>query len=428
MVSVAPFKFKNLKTYTREQVVLEESLSAYLSSAPFSDGFLPSLVQTFEDILKVSCQIKAETVRPVRGSELKKLLPEVSCFVMVGAAPSEHKFLVDLDLIWSHYVVDLLLGGKGQTGRIHRPLSEIEQGVLSFILLKTLSHLTQGWVTGQELALSLDGFAAKSTEFESLMSDDSSFYLVGVRILSGKCRGYARVLVPQEIISANFNAAPVQHSGSLSEQDYVRMQLQRLGESNIVGRVEVADIDLGPSDIANLEVGDIIVLENHQLSLESGVLHGEAFVRLGMGKNGGLRGRLLLDDDRPRLEIVEIKVQEEPAEVDAMESEEGVEEVVEQEVAAENPEAGQQEGADLGDNLAETEGLLRDVPAPIVVELGRIRLNTSQVVRLRQGQILRLPRNSSDPVDLVVNGKLLARGELIEVDGELGVRLLKMSS
>ena len=109
MVSDAPYKFKNLKKYTREQVVLEESLSTYLSSAPFADGFLPTLAQTFEEVLKVSCQIKAEAVRPVRGSELKKLLPEVSCFVMVGAAPSEHKFLVDLDLIWSHYVVDLLL-------------------------------------------------------------------------------------------------------------------------------------------------------------------------------------------------------------------------------------------------------------------------------------------------------------------------------
>jgi flagellar motor switch protein FliM len=142
-----------------------------------------------------------------------------------------------------------------------------------------------------------------------------------------------------------------------------------------------------------------------------------------MGKNGGLRGRLLLDDDRPRMEIIEIKVQEEPAEVNAMESEEGVEEVINENGAAET-----QALDDSGDNLLETEGLLRDVPAPIVVELGRIRLNTSQVVRLRRGQILRLPRGSNDPVDLVVNGKLFARGELIEVDGELGVRLLKMSS
>ena len=423
MVSVAPFKFKNLKSYSRDQVALEESLSTYLSAAPFEEGFLKVLTKILEKALKVPCQMQAEAVRPISGDEMKKLLPETSCFVLVGAAPSEHKFIVDLDLIWSHYAIDLLLGGKGQSGRIHRPLSEIEQGVLSFILLKTLAHFTQSWVTGQELALSLDGFAAKPDELERFTSAESSYYLVGVRILSGKCRGYARILIPQELVSAHFNAAPQQHSGGEVEQAYIRQQLNCLGEGEIVGCVEIAEIDLDASDIANLEVGDIIVLENHQVSLNSDVLSGEAFVRLGMGKNGGLRGRLLLDDDRPRMEIIEIKVQEEPAEVNAMGSEEGVEEVI-NENGAVKPQALD----DSGDNLLETEGLLRDVPAPIVVELGRIRLNTSQVVRLRRGQILRLPRGSNDPVDLVVNGKLFARGELIEVDGELGVRLLKMSS
>ena len=84
-------------------------------------------------------------------------------------------------------------------------------------------------------------------------------------------------------------------------------------------------------------------------------------------------------------------------------------------------------GVEAEDNLVQTEGLLRDVPAPVVVELGRIRLNTSQVVRLRVGQILRLPRGPNDPVNLVVNGKLFARGELIEVDGELGIRLVQVA-
>jgi flagellar motor switch protein FliM len=79
------------------------------------------------------------------------------------------------------------------------------------------------------------------------------------------------------------------------------------------------------------------------------------------------------------------------------------------------------------DNLGETQGLLRDVAAPVVVELGRIQLSITQVARLRNGQILRLPRGPNDPVDLVVNGKLFARGELIEVDGELGVRLLQVT-
>ena len=70
---------------------------------------------------------------------------------------------------------------------------------------------------------------------------------------------------------------------------------------------------------------------------------------------------------------------------------------------------------------------VRDVPAPVVVELARLKMSTNQVVRMRAGQVLRLPRGPNDPVNLVVNGKLFARGELIEVDGELGVRLTQVS-
>ena len=79
------------------------------------------------------------------------------------------------------------------------------------------------------------------------------------------------------------------------------------------------------------------------------------------------------------------------------------------------------------DNLEQTEGLLGDVPAPVVVELGRLRMTTAQVIRLKQGQVLRLPRAPADPVDLVVNGKIFGKGELVEIDGELGIRLLSLT-
>ena len=91
---------------------------------------------------------------------------------------------------------------------------------------------------------------------------------------------------------------------------------------------------------------------------------------------------------------------------------------------ADKAKSGESKAADApADNFEGTAGLLRDVSAPVVVELGRLRLNAAQVTRLRAGQIIRLPRGPNDPVDLVVNGKLFARGELIEVDGALGVRL-----
>ncbi len=61
-----------------------------------------------------------------------------------------------------------------------------------------------------------------------------------------------------------------------------------------------------------------------------------------------------------------------------------------------------------------------------MVELGRVQLTADEIIRLRSGHIMELGRSPADPVDLVVNGKLLAKGELVEIEGSLGVKILSL--
>jgi flagellar motor switch protein FliM len=55
-----------------------------------------------------------------------------------------------------------------------------------------------------------------------------------------------------------------------------------------------------------------------------------------------------------------------------------------------------------------------------------VQLTADEVIRLRAGQIIELGRSPADPVDLVVAGKLLAKGELVEIEGSLGVKILSL--
>jgi flagellar motor switch protein FliM len=326
--------------------------------------------------------------------------------MVVGCGGSEHKVLCDLDPSIATLAIDRLLGGNGDVGRIQRPLTEIEEGVLSFILLKAMTFVHDGWETGKELALTLDRFASRLEELQAIIDAEPGYHAISLSLTVGKKVGYLRCLIPDTLITTHFQQLVAQSNANEIEQRHMRTVFAALGEREVLGRVEVAQLDLGSDDIADLETGDIVILENHQLTLSPQGVKGMAFVKLGLGRNGGLKAQIETDGDRLRLVVASIVVQEEPAEAQMADS-------------GENPVA--------EDNLPETEGLLRDVPAPVVVELGRIRMNTAQVIRLRQGQILRLPRGPSDPVDLVVNGKVFARGELIEVDGELGVRLLQVT-
>jgi flagellar motor switch protein FliM len=406
MPSIRPFQFTGLPRLTREQVAVQQSLATYLSFQPFSDDFATSLAGMIEGYFKQPCNVSAPDLKTIARRELGTVVPAMTCLLVVGAAPTEHKILVDLDTSLAAYCIDRLLGGSGDVGRIQRPLTEIEEGVLSFMLLKVLAHFQNGWSTGRELALTLDRFASKLEDVSDLVDPVSHYCMIGARIGIGKRVGYARLFLPNGLITQTFGAAAGEGKVTPAELDYMRRVLRSMGERTVEAKVEIATLDLSADDVASIEVGDIIVLENHEVTNTPQGLTGSAFVRIGDGNNGGLRGRLLNEGETHKLQITEIVVREEPAEVE-MAGDDG-------------------EGEGEGDNLAETSGLLRDVQAPVVVELGRLKMNTTQVAKLRSGQILRLPRGPTDPVNLVVNGKLFARGELIEVDGELGVRLIQV--
>lgn len=68
------------------------------------------------------------------------------------------------------------------------------------------------------------------------------------------------------------------------------------------------------------------------------------------------------------------------------------------------------------------DGLL-DVPVTVTVEVGRARLPLSQLVQLGPGSLLELEREAHEPADVLVNGKVVARGEIVTIDDRYGVRI-----
>ncbi|MGE3818533.1 MAG: FliM/FliN family flagellar motor switch protein [Isosphaeraceae bacterium] len=64
-----------------------------------------------------------------------------------------------------------------------------------------------------------------------------------------------------------------------------------------------------------------------------------------------------------------------------------------------------------------------DLPVTLVIELGRVNLPLSRVADLQPGDVLDLQRHSREPVELTSGGRAVARGELVQIDDELGVRV-----
>lgn len=70
--------------------------------------------------------------------------------------------------------------------------------------------------------------------------------------------------------------------------------------------------------------------------------------------------------------------------------------------------------------------LLLDVDIPIAVEVGRTKMSLEDVLKLVPGSVIALDKKAEEPVDLRVNGKLVARGEVVLVDDCYGLRITQI--
>jgi flagellar motor switch protein FliN/FliY len=72
--------------------------------------------------------------------------------------------------------------------------------------------------------------------------------------------------------------------------------------------------------------------------------------------------------------------------------------------------------------------LLLDVPLQITVELGQAKRTIRELLELGQGSILHLTRHAGEPVDVLVNGQHIARGEVVVIDENFGIRVTEVVS
>lgn len=73
-------------------------------------------------------------------------------------------------------------------------------------------------------------------------------------------------------------------------------------------------------------------------------------------------------------------------------------------------------------------GLILDVPLQVTVELGRTKKSIKEILELTNGSIVELDKLAGEPVDIHVNGKFLAKGEVVVIDENFGVRITDIVS
>ena len=283
-----------------------------------------------------------------------------------------------LDGALARRVIALALGGEVRPGAPHARLGLGERGVVAGVVASVLH------ARGAPFSVSL---AAPSAA--SLASEGGVAFVLAVTI--GVARGWARLEVPSRWLAAG----PAPELG--------------LGALPVEARVQLARTRLSAGELAAVAPGDAIIFDGERYRCGAGAARS---VRVVVGAHAA---RARLSDDG----TVTLEDSLRPATSLGGGRSGLVEDQARQEVIMERRDEGDGDETRTVDAAA----VLAAAPIEVVAELGRLVLRGEEIAGLGPGAVLTLGRAGASPVALRVGDEIWAEGELVDVEGELGVRL-----
>jgi type III secretion system YscQ/HrcQ family protein len=360
---VRPYPLAELPRLLRAQVEAGRALLAHLPLSPGPEW--PGACHALGGDVELS--LTEAFASPVR--ELERLARGARIRL---SGPQGRWALVVVDPRLAPRLARRALGAEAPELAAPRPLTAAEEGALEFLVASLAGALplhTDGALSDGALA-----------ELGARLSDEAWLFCLDARVHCPVGDGWARVVAPQTLRT---QLGPPRRDAELARR------VTWLEAARVSLPLELGRTALSSADLAALAIHDVVLFDKLGVRDARG---GPVWLRLG---RGGFRARL----DGEALHIVE------PFRLGR-----GAPSMAE--------ETQKSEGSDA---------LVGELPVEVVCELGRVTMSGRELIELRPGAVLPVGRPLAGPVDLTVGGRVVARGELVDVEGEIGVRITRLS-
>jgi type III secretion protein Q len=294
------------------------------------------------------------------------------CYLVLALAAEGKHALVELDEGFAAAVADRLAGGPGL---ISAPgeLTRAEAAALGFLSLSALRTLRRVAFLEDHFAIRLDRVARSSEEVRPLLSLEESWLAVDLALELGDAFGTGRLLLPAGLLERVLERTPGVAERTIPDA----FAQQSLPAQLCVGRSELL-----PADAESLSPGDVVLVDGIRRE-DQGVV-GRAVLRFeSFHLHGAFDGRAFT-------------------------------------LAP--------EGAITTESVMPIPSQPPPLPVEVEVELARLRIPLSELSQLEPGAILGLDVTLAEPVLLRIGGRAVARAELVDIEGELGARILSILS
>lgn len=259
--------------------------------------------------------------------------------------------------------------------------------------------------------------AAAESAVEQLLSEAAARTAVAVdaQVRVGRDQGWARAVLRADL---RLLQPPPPSERALAERWKRR---RRIDHAAVTLRIEAGYGFLPARAVVELSPGDVVLLDHFGPKPVTG---GLVALRLGAGvfpaylDGGGvtimspfhLRAEAMADEN-PDFNSTRTRKGNEPAPPSP----------------AAPPAPAPLPGTGEGPDSPPGDQLLGELPVQLTCEIGRLTLPAREILELRPGAVLPVGRPLAGPVDLTAGGRVIARGELVDVEGEIGVRITELA-
>jgi type III secretion protein Q len=376
---------------------------------------------TFQLANDIKCRLASVSeVNLAEAIDKRGQTPQV--FLTLGCQPENAAAVIALNADFASLVIDLILGGQAADFAASRELSPIENVIIEFLGINILSEINN-WL-GQPVLCLQKVAGENSPVFDPFERGAESVFGVNFNAFAGTVTVFS---------GWSFLDGLDKTQNPLFEKKSPDKQLQTFKKIALkLGlRLPIGTTYLTADNLLYLEPNDVVLIEEPENAWAGDDFSGNLQVYVGSGKNFLLNGISVPDETDGGGELIfkinEILSSEERQKLTPTKLKMDEKETQETEIAGEDtPEESEQtlDAAEETENAA----ILSNVLVNLRVEIAGGKISLNELQNLRSGQVISLGCRPTDPVRIVTDSsdQPIALGELVDIEGKLGVRVTRV--
>lgn len=286
-MALKPFHFR-LKKVSLQQQRLLTAIMSFLPKTGLRDRFRLGIEESLGKHIGERAKVRLEAVSELTHEAFIGQLPTQPILTVIECVPVNKKAYLEIDPMMAHLVIGYLLGSQVDQPQVPRSLTDIEQGVLQYLLLQVFAHVHRMCEKEARVHFRFDKFAFDPKDIRTLAPADEVVTILTVRVQLGSNVGYAKLVLPNALVESAY--LDVVAPGEVREEEAIGEleELKRFGNFRVSIWAEAGRTTLTPEELGQLEEEDVVLFDETDIKLEEGSLAGgKALVRIGKGEHGG---------------------------------------------------------------------------------------------------------------------------------------------